>query len=384
MKRVLFFAYTPFQVIASLAIRYQYFREEHAGIILADSVQSRDLLKENIEKFKQFDYVLYGNIRKFFPKSNNRKKHEFNRIRAAVDPYFIAADIGLPDDKVDVFISTEINYYTESIYSYLRRDNPDIQVELMDEGYSSYTYYFREAYKPTTRKNVIKRIQFRGPGLFTKRKYIATEAKAVYYFAPELLCWEEIPYEIKPITIKDDVAFLQEMNRLFDYNSLLKEGLEREFDKPYLYFEESFFWSMKNNNDVEIINHIADTVGKENMAIKLHPRNRINRFKKLGYKTNSSYGVPWELVASNLSANDQRVFLSFSSGAVLNYKFLCDKSFKTILLYKCIGDQYYHVDESVKEWFETFQKYYGDSVYIPETIEELDSLLRNIAGGSGE
>ena len=138
---------------------------------------------------------------------------------------------------------------------------------------------------------------------------------------------------------------------------------------------------MSNNNDVEIIDHISEIIGKNNMAIKLHPRNEINRFEVRGYKTNISYGIPWELVASNLPEDDKRVFLSFSSGAVLNYKFLCDKSFKTILLYKCIGDKYYHVEDSVKEWFEKFKEHYGDSVYIPSTVEELDSLLRDIIGG---
>ena len=381
MRNILFFAYTPFQTIVSLAIRYQYYQNDNAVIILADSVQGREKLKNNIEKNELFDYVLFGNIRKFFPKSNNRKLHELNRIRSAFDPYFIAADLSFPEMKVDVFISTEVNYYTESIYSYLRKRNKNIEIELMDEGYSSYTYYFKEAFKPTTRKNIMKQFLFRAPGAFTGRRYMAKEAKAIYYFAPELLCWDEIPYNIKPLTVKNDLLFHNMVNTLFDYGNLEKDGLQKEFEKPFLYFEESFFWSMSNNNDVEIIDHISEIIGKNNMAIKLHPRNEIHRFEVRGYKTNISYGIPWELVASNLPEDDKRVFLSFSSGAVLNYKFLCDKSFKTILLYKCIGDKYYHVEDSVKEWFEKFKEHYGDSVYIPSTVEELDSLLRDIIGG---
>ena len=76
MRNILFFAYTPFQTIVSLAIRYQYYQNDNAVIILADSVQGREKLKNNIEKNELFDYVLFGNIRKFFPKSNNRKLHE--------------------------------------------------------------------------------------------------------------------------------------------------------------------------------------------------------------------------------------------------------------------------------------------------------------------
>lgn len=378
MKRVLFFAYTPFQIIASLAIREQYYVEYAADIILSDSIQDRERIKGNIESYKLFDIVYYGNIRKFFPKQANKIKHEYNRIKASVNSNYLAEDIGLKDLRYDVFITTEINYFTESIFSLLKKNNLNVAVELMDEGYSSYTYYFREAYKPSTLKNCIKINAFRVPGTFVRRKFISKEANTIYYFAPELLCWSDIPYNIKSIDVKNSISFHRKMNLLFDYDSLQNEGIDYEFDRKYLYFEESFFWSVGNSKDINIINQIADIVGRESLAIKLHPRNEINRFEGEGFKTNKNYGVPWELIATNLDDRDDRVFLSFSSGAVLNYKFLANKSFKTILLYKCIGDGYYHVDEGVKKWFEKFKYYYGDSVFIPNTIGEMEELLHRL------
>lgn len=378
MKRVLFFAYTPFQAIAALAIKEQYYKEDSASIILAESVQSRDSMKRNIEDFQLFKRVYFANIRLFFPKEKNKIKHEMNRLKSAIVPCFMANEIGLEED-FDIFITTEVNYYTESIFSLLRKMNPDVQVELMDEGYSSYTFYFKEAYRPTTLKNLIKSSLFKIPGYLYGRKFIAQEAKFIYYFAPELLCWKELPYIVKRIDVKGKKEFYRDMNRMFGFDRLNELGLNEEYDRPYLYFEESFFWSTRNNNDISIIDHIADIVGKSNIAIKLHPRNEINRFAQQGYKTNTTYGIPWELVAVNLPISDKRVFLSFSSGAVLNYKFLSNKSFKTILLYKCIGDQFYHVNEDLKLWFDKFASQYGNSVYIPKTMEELDDLLINIA-----
>lgn len=376
MKRVLFFAFTPFQAIAALAIRLQYYPEAEADMILADSVQSRDLMKENIERHRLFGKVYFGNIRAFFPGKQNRKKHEWNRLKSAFCPYYIAEDIGFADCKYDVYISTEIDYYTESIYALLQKANPKVKVELMDEGYSSYTYFFKEAYKPTTGRNRIKSFLFKTPGYLTGRKFMARQAEAIYYFAPELLCWKEIPYEIKPVEVVEDREFLEKMNQMFSYDKLQKDGIEKEFERPCIYFEESFFWSRGNTNDMDIIEHIAEVVGKEHMAVKLHPRNKVNRFKDKGYKTNETYGLPWEVAAANLNESVQRIFITFSSGAVLNYKFLCRKNFKTILLYKCIGDKYYHVDDSVKEWFEKFKRFYGTSVFIPETMQELDGYLK--------
>lgn len=375
MKRILFFVYTPFEAISALAIRNQFYSDSLADIILSDSIQNREQMRENIYKYELFDNVYFVDLRRFFPKSKNRIKHEYNRIKSAFNPYYLARSIGLRDLSYDVFISTEIVYFTESIFSLLRSKNRELIIELMDEGYSSYTYYFREAYRPTTLKNRLKSWMFKTPGRIYGRKFMSAEAKSVYYYAPELLCWDDIPYTIKQIKVKESRVFQQKMNQLFDYETLEQNGLAEEFDRPYLYFEESFFWSMGNNNDVGIIDHIANIVGRESMAIKLHPRNEINRFEKKGYKTNKTYGLPWELIATNLPDDDMRVFISFSSGSVLNYKFFSNKSFNTILLYKCIGDEYYHVEDSVQEWFTKFKKYYGDSVFIPNTIEELDEFL---------
>lgn len=374
MKRVLFFAYTPFQVIAALAIKDQYYTNDMADIILPESIQSREYLKENITKYGLFDKTYLVSIRKIFPKAVNKKKHEFNRVKSAFSPFYIANDIGIID-TYDVFVTTEINYYTESIYAFLYHKNRNVVVELMDEGYSSYTYYFKEAYRPSSKKNRVKSLLFKVPGRFYNRKFIAEQAKLIYFFAPELLCWENIPYEIKKIDVLGNIAFLERINLLFGYFRLKETGIEEEYDKKFLYFEECFFWTSGNCNDIEIIDHIAEIVGQNNMAIKLHPRNEINRFETQGYKTNSTPGIPWELIAINLPDNDEMVFLSFSSGAVLNYKFLTNKNFKTILLYKCIGDRYYHVDDSVKKWFEKFEQYYGNSIFIPNTQEELDNLL---------
>lgn len=376
MKKILFFAFTPFQTIAALAIRFRYYPDDQADIILADSVQTRDLLKTNIEKYQLFENVYFGNMNTFFPKNQNRIKHEWNRLKSAFCPYYIAKDIGFEDCAYDVYISTEINYYTESIYALVRKASPGVKVELMDEGYSSYTYFFKEAYKPSAGKERIKAALFKTPGYLIGRKFMARQAGAVYYFAPELLCWEEIPYEIKPVRVTDNSDFLEKMNQMFSYDELQKNGIEKEYERPYIYFEESFFCSRGNTNDMDIIEHIAEVVGKENMAVKLHPRNKVNRFKEKGYKTNETYGLPWEVVAANLDESIHRVFITFSSGAVLNYKFLCRKNFKTILLYKCIGDKYYHVEDSVKEWFEKFRRFYGTSVFIPETIQELDEYLK--------
>lgn len=372
--RILFYAYTPFQIIVSLAIHRQFFSAMDADIILSEEIQNRHLLKTNIIKRELFADVYYEEIRKFFPKGKNRKVREWNRFKTGFDPYYIASTIGLKH-RYNVFITTEINYYTESIYSLLRKYNPHVRVQLMDEGYSSYSYYFREAYKPTTLKNKIKKSFFYIQGSIIGRKFIAESAKVLYLFEPELLNWKGNPYEVKKIDVDKVYQFCNLVNQLFGIDTNHIKKFKEDFDRKFIFFEESFFWDLSNTNDEKIIEHIRDIVGNNNMVIKLHPRNEINRFSKRGFKTVECSELPWEVIALNLSDEEEKVFISFSSGAVLNYKFLSNKNFSTVLLYKCYENQFYNMEESTKEWFKLFEERYGERMSIPDTVNQLDEVL---------
>jgi len=372
MEKILFFCYTPFQCIAAMNIKYAHYRDVSADIILCDSVLQREQMKPGLLKTELFERVIFYDARKLFPKGDNKIKHEYSRIRSCFDPVYLASGYFSEEDKYDLFVTTEVNYVTNSIFALLRRYNSNLEVALMDEGYSSYTYYFREALNPVVLKNKIKKALNNVTALINRRPFISKCAKKIYLYDPELICWDQMPYEaveiIKPDS--DDTLYYQHLNQVFEY-----DGIGSEFDKKYIYFEESFFWSMKNSNDIEIINQISDIVGKDNMQIKMHPRNMIDRFTELGYKVNKSVGMPWEIVAMNLPETSEKVFITFSSGAALNYRLLFGKEFKTVLLYKCVGDSYYKIDESLKLWFEKFAQKYSESLYIPNNMNELISCL---------
>lgn len=373
-NRVLFYAFTPFEIISSIAIKVNHYSDYKADIILDDSISMREAIKNNSSNGSVFERVIYCNRSELFHKNKRRLIHELNRFKSTVNPLYIAKKIkGIDKEKYDYFITTEVDYVSESIFCYLLKHNNLINVCLMDEGYSSYTYNFREKYRPKLWRNRIKNLFFYSIGGLYGRKFISREAEYIYLYEPMLQCWNECPYEAKKIIIREN-NILDEINGVFGY----EKDIGKEYDKKIIFFEESFFADRGNSNDVRIIDYIADKVGKENIIIKLHPRNNINRFIGEGYKTNKGTGIPWELIAINLDESSDKCFITFSSGAVLNYKFIIDKSFKTILLYKCIGDDFYHISDEIKKWFEKFTKLYPDQIFIPETKEELLDYLTEL------
>ena len=66
-----------------------------------------------------------------------------------------------------------------------------------------------------------------------------------------------------------------------------------------------------------LLDRVAKLVGKENVLVKIHPRNQVNRFALAGYRTNQDTSVPWELVALNHSFAGT-VFLTVGSSAATN------------------------------------------------------------------
>ena len=84
-----------------------------------------------------------------------------------------------------------------------------------------------------------------------------------------------------------------------------------------VFFEESYPCDGVDIGDVALLDRVAKLVGKENVLVKTHPRNQVNRFALAGYRTNQDPSVPWELVALNHSFAGT-VFLTVGSSAATN------------------------------------------------------------------
>lgn len=135
--------------------------------------------------------------------------------------------------------------------------------------------------------------------------------------------------QIPPID-RDDLSFKQAINTIFTY-----ENMEDVYDKKYIFMEESFFAEGQETNDVEIVENIAKLVGKDNIMVKIHPRNPVNRFKKLGYKTNVNTAIPWEVILLNQDMRN-KVLLSVSSTSIINPIRVFGVNMQAYSLYKAV------------------------------------------------
>ena len=137
---------------------------------------------------------------------------------------------------------------------------------------------------------------------------------------------------------------------------------------------------MKNGicvEDEEILDKISNIVGKDNLFVKIHPRNPINRFKRKGYKTNENTTVPWEIVALNMDI-ENKVLLTIASGSALTSLVnVSTKPKMIIMLMDCKEIDKKSLTPSV-DMLRKVAENYKDVVVLPNSLNDLNKCFEKV------
>ena len=128
-----------------------------------------------------------------------------------------------------------------------------------------------------------------------------------YIYMPELYVGEP------DIELQEIPRISQEDKELHDILTFIlgKGNLPKE---KYIFFETPLYDMGIMNNELELFENIAEIVGKENIIVKRHPRNSIDRFSCLGYKVLPNSILPWEaLLVNNYIEVQQKIGISIFS-----------------------------------------------------------------------
>lgn len=343
------------------------FKNDNVDILITDQMVDSDKLSERLKNSNLFNNVFHVTIKEYIPKG--KFKFILSFIKSELFPNNLLKKLKIQRNEYDYFFTYNVDLFAESIFYNLSKQNENIKVCLYDEGVSTYTSKY-ESQLYSNKLNILRKF-IKGLKI---RNYISDYANDLYLLDPDLICWK-FPGEIHKIQIpdsdSDDINFKIILNKIYGI-----EELNDNYKEKIIFFEESYFWDNKPINDMELVNRIASRVGKDNISIKLHPRNRINRFDKIGYKTNTQVGIPWEVIVMNMDINSKKIFITVSSGSVLSYKLLFGKSFKTFMLFNCLSKNDTKIYKGYILYFEKFKEKYNENLYIPDNLESLDTLLK--------
>lgn len=154
----------------------------------------------------------------------------------------------------------------------------------------------------------------------TGHRRILGEIRRFYCFHPSL--FEPFREEVRPVAIPairtDSSEFRDILCKAFAY-------VPKPVGHPLVYFASSSDIDDCGYGETAFVLRLAERVGRENLLVKMHPRDSRSVYRDAGLAVMDRSDVPWE-VAQLCGDADQIVCATATSGAFLNAAALLGKS----------------------------------------------------------
>ena len=261
----------------------------------------------------------------------------------------------------------EMIYYSQldevyTLYANLSKINPKIMVSRYEEGIFSYDGGEWSGLKVNI-ANFIRQI--------LKKPILEKYYKNFYCFYPELykghLNCVPIP------AIEENSSLKDYLEKLFN----VKDNIMEKYHYRYIFFSSVYdFEGGKPINELNLVKQIANIVGNDNLLVKVHPRDNIERFKKEGLNVDVNSNIPWEAIQLGNDFSD-KIFLTVNSSSVLSVSLLADNPPDIYYMYKlCDIDGNESAINSVKAIKEILSKdFIKNSNLKVYSLEKLDEIL---------
>ena len=331
MKKVtaktLFVCNSVYQVLVALWIAYRIQNFKEVDFIITDRMNDGHQIAQRVKQLLDFDCNAFYSETKDFC----RDKRIQPRFSSPFPQLILNKMIRIESEYKRVYLANVDKFSQLLINSlgHLQKVKPEII--LFEDGINTYSKQMEEMYNQSGHN--LEPFSLLATKLFGAYQ-IKGHIKYALLFCPELMQWHQIEsIELEKINPHDHV-FLRLLNYVFDYHN------EADiYDTKYIFIEESYFTSGKSIQDIELVDGIAQIVGKENIMVKIHPRNPINRFERLGYKTNSNTSIPWELIVMNNQHILDKTLITIGSSSVFNPKLIFGLKVNVISLIDVIVEE---------------------------------------------
>lgn len=357
MRNILMVCNTPFQLFVATWLKVTEFQDDLVDIVISNHMSDSEEVVENVIKSN-----VYGKVYHVFSKemvyNHSQRGYWLRWICCLLRPNHILKQYMVIDKKYDILLSANLDGFTRVLYHTLvnggerKIQNEKLKFYIYEEGTSTYSKLFEQHYF-NCKPGKIGKFIFRGNGS------IFGNVSGVYAFDTDCFLWKPCfpVIQMKKIS-KNENEFINKINIIFNY-----ENMKDKYDKKYIYMEESFFADGYNIEDVQLLEKVATVVGKENIMVKIHPRNPINRFNQLGYKTNVDVSIPWEVIVLNQNING-KILLTIASASIINPVRLFDINVNAYSLYKCLNNTPKILKGELWEATEYFYKKFYPNIII--------------------
>ena len=354
----LFLCNSVYQLLNALNLRMNVFGEERADIVVTDICPDHEGLAARLRGTGLFETVYAVKSKFIFRQQYKHTRLSVNRYR--FDPTSLLKQAGeIPGKAYARYLTGAFDDYISMLYIILQKKNRDIEHFRFEDGGMSYVRDHA----------CVNEVERRMEKLFRIRP-LGSILAPMYLYEPELYSAKDGREVLQmPKLSKDDAAFIEAVNKVFNVSQA--EPLKEKA----VFFEASYYADGLTTNDRELVEACHNTLGDE-LAIKLHPRNGVNRFEDAGIAIMQT-DMPWELYCLN---NDVRgkTLISVTSNAAISPQLFLEEPPHTVLLYKLFkGTDILLGIEEYKDYLEKILAKCS-RIAVPETEAELAEALGQI------
>lgn len=340
MIAAIFVCDTLYQIIVACCIQRQL--KEPSALILTDhTFNMHEVYARMLKHSTLFQSVIFVEAIKF---SMESEKYTDQHIDFEIMQ--MLQENGLTHCN-HLFIGT-LDRYMQRLFYVLKHDfcQKDILGAIIEDGFATYSFYGK---------------------VIRSYKYF-DDFKELYLYEPVLLSWKTNMNVFKiDSSCFNEEKFITELNNIFAFYEM-----RDTYEEKYIVLASSYSEIAQMHNLKTILKDLEQTVGKDEIIIKTHPRVINNIYKECGFKTSYDLSVPWEIIALNYDLSNKVIITSFS-GALYTPKILFNKKMTGISVMKFADqDDPYNLMEYYQKYV---LKHYQNGVYIPGDRKEFRDLL---------
>lgn len=319
MRRILIIANTYYQMILAIQMNETIFKKDRVVLLLSDHSKNTEIICNRLNTEQVFEKVHYIKTKNLVAKRSN-----FDKLKDYFDISFFSENRysfyleGVEDKYFDEIICYNYGIDIFGLHAIIYRSNPNVRVSLYEEGILSYGVIPEN----TTRRKIINASRH-----VLGKKSVYDVLENFYCFHPELYGGE-----LKVVKVPEVMNGGGCAGTLKNIFALGPDQLE--YPEKYIFFTSVYdFEGGAAIGEYQVVEQVADLVGKENLLVKTHPRDVRTVYTDNGFNVDKNSSIPWEAI--QLSSDfSEKVFLTATSGSVLAGSFMAEKPVRTFYMFQ--------------------------------------------------
>ncbi len=355
-RRNLYVCATLLNLISSLVLQMTDNAGTPADLILQDTTDFGDLA-EKIRQTGLFEHVdecpcLDALNAAKAPLSVQERRQAFRRL---VESY------PLPRQQRYTHLYVHLpSTASQLFYHALLRDGSRPAVYLVDEGSGTYA------------ADALPVSNDPFAGLTAPEDSFHAHVQGIYLYAPEMYVGDNQQLSILPLCRINDLtpAHKNLLTGLFPVVEQVRE--------PIIFMEGCFYGDGFISDEYDLLMKLIRQVGRENVIVKRHPRNPVDRFTGRGIKVMPEQAVPWEIMLLSQQL-EGKLLVSVASTACLSPRTIYGMEPQVLLLrHLYLGRIPFLETPSFSRFFDKAEALFNQEkqlVWSPRSMPEMECQL---------